>query len=128
MDCHHELLCGSKKQVRLCVVTWVLLYLMPQLWSSVPVKPAQLSSFDVLELQKTLVMACSCECDVLMLQDSWCLKRNVCWTQLCKQPLLMLHAGFATLTQQLLQRHTAIAAKRADERLRVHLQSLFKSA
>ena len=34
-----------------------------------------------------------------MLQDSLCLKRNVCWTQLCKQPLLMLHAGFATDTQ-----------------------------
>ena len=55
-------------------------------------------------LLKPLVMACSCECGVLMLQDSLCLKRNVCWTQLCKQPLLMLHAGFATDTQQLLQR------------------------
>ena len=29
--------------------TWVLLYLMPQLWPSVPVKSAQLSPLDVLE-------------------------------------------------------------------------------
>ena len=49
-------------------------------------------------------MACSCEGNVLILQNSLCLKRNVCWTQLCKNPLLMLHAGFATDTQQLLQR------------------------
>ena len=57
-------------------------------------------------LLKSLVMACSCVCGVLicMLQDSLCLKGNVCWTQLCKQPLLMLHACFATDTQQLLQR------------------------
>ena len=55
-------------------------------------------------LQKSLVMACSCECDVPMLYNSLRVTGNVCWTQLWKQPLLMLHAGFATDTQQLLQR------------------------
>ena len=29
--------------------TWVLLFLMPQLWCSVPVESAQLGSLDVLE-------------------------------------------------------------------------------